>query len=126
MSTLIATLPPVLLALVTLVALLAIGTLVWIALPPRSAQARRDADIQRQIATLRKGADHSVATRPRVRANSCHSMPGHVKAAPVAPGMGNPLSAKPKACGGGICRHQADCSDLYCPGRLSASIAGTE
>jgi len=25
-----------------------------------------------------------------------------------------------------MCRHQADCSDTYCPGRLSASLAGTQ
>jgi hypothetical protein len=33
---------------------------------------------------------------------------------------------KPKACGGGQCRHRADCADHYCPGRLSASLTGTE
>ena len=116
MTTLITTLPPILLAFVTLLALLAIGVLIWAALPRRT---RRDADIERQIATLRRHADHAVATRPRVRANGCHAAPGHIKAAPPA------NAAKPKACGGGQCRHRADCSDTYCPGRLSASLAGT-
>ena len=29
-----------------------------------------------------------------------------------------------KPCGGGQCRHRADCADRYCPGRLSASLTG--
>ena len=116
MTTLITTLAPILLAFVTLVALLAIGVLIWAALPRRD---RRTADIERQIATLRKHADHAVATRPRVRANTCHAMPGHIKAAPPA------NASKQKACGGGLCRHRADCSDHYCPGRLSANLTGT-
>jgi len=115
MNTLITTLPPILLAFVTLLALLAIGVLIWAALPRRT---RRDADIERQIATLRRHADHAVQTRPRVRANGCASTPGHLKAAPKAD--------KPKACGGGMCHHRADCSDTYCPGRISASLAGTQ
>ena len=112
MNTLITTLPPILLAFVTLLALLALGVLIWSVLPRRNA---RDADIERQIATLRRHADHAVQTRPRVRANGCASTPGHLKAAPKAD--------KPKACGGGLCRHQADCSDVYCPGRLAANLS---
>jgi hypothetical protein len=115
MNTLITTLPPILLAFVTLLALLALGVLIWSVLPRRNA---RDADIERQIASLRRHADHAVTTRPRVRANGCHAAPGHLKAAPKAD--------KPKACGGGLCRHQADCSDVYCPGRLAATLSGTK
>ena len=100
-------------ALVVLLVIAAIGVLIWAALP-----RRKDADIERQIATLRRHADHAVQTRPRVRANGCASTPGHLKAAPKAD--------KPKACGGGICHHRADCSDTYCPGRISASLAGTQ
>ena len=100
-------------ALVVLLVIAAIGVLIWAALP-----RRKDADIERQIATLRRHADHAVQTRPRVRANGCASTPGHLKAAPKAD--------KPKACGGGMCHHRADCSDTYCPGRLSASLAGTQ
>jgi len=100
-------------ALVVLLVIAAIGVLIWAALP-----RRKDADIERQIASLRHKADHAVQTRPRVRANGCASTPGHLKAAPKAD--------KPKACGGGICHHRADCSDTYCPGRLSASLAGTQ
>ena len=96
-------------------ALAAIGLAVWTTLPRRDD---RDADIERQIATLRRHADHAVQTRPRVRANGCASTPGHLKAAPKAD--------KPKACGGGMCHHRADCSDTYCPGRISASLAGTQ
>ena len=117
MNALITTLPPILLAFVTLLALLAIGVLIWAALPRRT---RRDADIERQIATLRRHADHAVATRPRVRANGCSATPGHIKAAPPA------NASKPKSCGGGMCRHRGDCSDTYCPGRLSASLSGSD
>jgi hypothetical protein len=46
-------------------ALAAIGLAVWTTLPRRDD---RDADIERQIATLRRHADHAVQTRPRVRA----------------------------------------------------------
>lgn len=90
--------PGVAAALVVL-ALLMIGLAIWILLPRRDDP---EADIERQISTLRQGADHAVATRPRVRAGQ---------------------SVKPKACGGGLCRHRADCSDLYCPGRMSANLA---
>jgi len=100
-------------ALVVLLVIAAIGVLIWAALP-----RRKDADIERQIASLRHKADHAVQTRPRVRANGCASTPGHLKAAPKAD--------KPKACGGGMCHHRADCSDTYCPGRISASLAGTQ
>jgi hypothetical protein len=41
-----------------------------------------------------------------------------LKAAPPA------NASKPKPCGGGQCRHRADCADRYCPGRLSASLTG--
>ena len=117
MTTALHQLPAIVLAFITLAALLAIGVLIWQALPRRNARER---DIERQIATLRKGADHAVQHRPRVRANGCHSLPGHIKAAPPA------NASKPKSCGGGQCRHRADCSDTYCPGRLSASLSGTE
>ena len=104
-------LPAIVLAFITLVALLAIGVLIWQALPRRNARER---DIERQIATLRKGADHAVQTRPRVRAGSIPtSIPTNRPAIP------------PKACGGGLCRHRADCSDTYCPGRLAATLTGT-
>lgn len=117
MNTLITTLPDIMMAFFVLVSIIAIGVLIWRVLPRRTA---RDADIERQIASLRRHADQDVATRPRVRANGCHSLPGHIKAAPPA------NASKPKACGGGQCRHRADCSDTYCPGRLSASLSGTE
>ena len=74
MNTLITTLPPILLAFVTLLALLALGVLIWSVLPRRNA---RDADIERQIATLRRHADHAVATRPRVRANGYAGQAGN-------------------------------------------------
>jgi hypothetical protein len=115
MNTLITTLPPILLAFVTLLALLALGVLIWSVLPRRNTRER---DIERQIASLRKHADHAVATRPRVRANGCHATPGHIKAAPPA------NASKPKACGCGMCRHRADCSDHHCPGRLAANLSG--
>ena len=101
-------------ALMVALVIAAIGVLIWACLPERD----RDADIERQIATLRRHADHAVATRPRVRANGCASTPGHLKAAPKAD--------KPKACGGGMCRHRADCSDHHCPGRLAANLSGTD
>ena len=110
----LATASPYIAALVVLLVIVSIGVLIWACLPERD----RDSDIERQIQSLRRHADHAVATRPRVRANGCASTPGHLKAAPKAD--------KPKACGGGMCRHRADCSDTYCPGRLSASLSGTE
>ena len=110
----LATASPYIAALVVLLVIVSIGVLIWACLPERD----RNSDIERQIATLRRHADHAAQTRPRVRANGCASTPGHLKAAPKAD--------KPKACGGGMCRHQADCSDTYCPGRLSASLAGTQ
>ncbi len=113
----LATASPYLAAFVVLLVIASIGVLIWMLLPERPSD-QRDADIERQIATLRRHADHAVQTRPRVRANSCASTPGHLKAAPKAD--------KPKACGGGICHHRADCSDTYCPGRISASLAGTQ
>ena len=116
MTTALHQLPAIVLAFITLAALLAIGVLIWQALPRRNARER---DIERQIATLRQGADHAVRHRPRVRANGCAATPGHLKAVPNK-------AEKPKACGGGQCRHRADCSDHYCPGRLSASLTGTK
>jgi|GEM_PF-4995792 len=117
MNTLITTLPDIMMAFFVLVSIIAIGVLIWRVLPRRTA---RDADIERQIASLRHKADHAVQTRPRVRANGCHATPGHIKAAPPA------NASKPKACGGGQCRHRSDCSDHYCPGRLSASLSGSD
>ena len=69
-------------------AMAAIGVAVWITLPRRDD---RDADIERQIQSLRRHADHAVQTRPRVRANTCAGQAGHIKAAPKAD--------KPKFCG---------------------------
>jgi len=113
----LATASPYIAALVVLLVIVSIGVLILACLPERN----RDSDIERQIATLRRNADHAVQTRPRVRANGCASTPGHLKAAPKAD-----KPKKPKACGGGMCHHRADCSDTYCPGRLSASLAGTQ
>jgi hypothetical protein len=67
-----------------------------------------------------------MPTTPCRRARACaptaaHATPGHLKAAPKAD-----KPKKPKACGGGMCHHRADCSDTYCPGRISASLAGTQ
>lgn len=120
----IAALGPTAAALITLLAVACIGILIWSALPARSAKARRDADIERQIKTLRHSADHAVATRPRVRANSIptgwntNPPPTYKRPSPPPP----PPAIKP--CGGGLCRHKADCSDRYCPGRLAASLSG--
>ena len=115
---------PMMAALIVLLALFCIGVLIWSALPGRSAKARRDADIDRQIASLRRHADQDVATRPRVRAGGYQPI-GHT--GPVKAPPRNPSGVtKPKSCGGGQCRHRADCSDTYCPGRLSASLSGTE
>ena len=108
---------PWLAALVVALVIVSIGMLIWLALPePR--KGKPNADIERQIKTLRQGADHAVQHRPRVRANGCAATPGHLRAVPKAD--------KPKACGGGMCHHRADCSDTYCPGRISASLAGTQ
>ena len=100
--------------LVVLLAVVLIGFLIQCVLPSPRSSRQCDADIERQIKTLRQGADHAVARRPRVRA-------GGVK--PDQSGAVTKM-AKPKACGGGLCRHRADCSDHYCPGRLSASLTG--
>ncbi len=116
-ATLLTLMPWVAAAIVVLV-LAAIGIAIWLILP-QPGERDRQADIDRQIATLRNKADHAVQTRPRVRANGCAGQAGHIKAAPKAD--------KPKACGGGLCRHRADCSDAYCPGRLAATLStGTE
>ncbi len=112
----ILTASPILAAIVVALIIAAFGILIWTTLPERTTNK----DIERQIATLRKGADHAVATRPRVRANGYQpvSIPGTVKAPPRNP------SGNPKACGGGLCRHRADCSDHHCPGRLAATLSG--
>lgn len=121
MTTALHQLPAIVLAFITLAALLAIGVLIWQALPRRNARER---DIERQIATLRKGADHAVQHRPRVLAGGYQPIgrPGAVKAPPRNPSG----ASKPMPCGGGQCRHRADCADTYCPGRLSASLTGTK
>lgn len=98
---------PWLAALVVALVIVSIGMLIWLALPePR--KGKPNADIERQIKTLRQGADHAVQHRPRVRATSI------------------PSATLPKPCGGGLCRHRADCADHHCPGRLAASLTGTE
>ena len=112
----LATASPYIAALVVLLVIVSIGVLIWACLPERD----RNSDIERQIASLRRHADHAVATRPRVRANGCAATPGHIKAAPPA------NASKPKACGGGMCRQRANCSDTYCPGRLAANLAGSD
>ena len=110
----LATASPYIAAVVVLLVIVSIGVLIWACLPERD----RNSDIERQIATLRRHADHAVATRPRVRANGCHAASGHIKAALPA------NAAKPQPCGGGQCRQRADCADTYCPGRLTASLLG--
>ena len=112
---------PVIAVSAVALAMAAIGVAVWITLPRRDD---RDADIERQIQSLRRHADHAVQTRPRVRAGGYQPI-GHT--GPVKAPPRNPSGVtKPKSCGGGQCRHRADCSDTYCPGRLSASLSGTE
>ena len=103
---------PWLAVFIVLLVLASIGVLILACLPERN----RDSDIERQIQSLRRHADHAVATRPRVRANGYAGQAGHIKAPPKAD--------KPKACGGGLCRHRADCSDHHCPGRLAANLSG--
>jgi len=116
----LATASPILAAIVVALIIAAFGILIWTTLPERTTNK----DIERQIATLRKGADHAVATRPRVRANSIptgwntNPPPTYKRPSPPPP----PPAIKP--CGGGLCRHKADCSDRYCPGRLAASLSG--
>jgi hypothetical protein len=112
----LATASPYIAALVVLLVIVSIGVLIWACLPERD----RNSDIERQIATLRRHADHAVQTRPRVRAHSTcvPSMPPRT--------VGSDSNSPPlKPCGGGLCQHRADCADTYCPGRLSASLAGT-
>ena len=96
--------------------MLCIAILIWLLLPRRNAL--RDADIERQIATLRRHADHSVTHRPRLRGNGCSQpSPTHIKAVPHAP-----QATTPKLCGGGQCRHRADCHDHHCPGAVGARL----
>ena len=115
----LATARPYIAALVVLLVIVSICVLIWACLPERD----RNSDIDRQIASLRRHADQDVATRPRVRAGGYQPI-GHT--GPVKAPPRNPSGVtKPKSCGGGQCRHRADCSDTYCPGRLSASLAGT-
>ena len=116
----LATASPYIAALVVLLVVASIGVLIWACLPERD----RNSDIDRQIASLRRHADQDVATRPRVRAGGYQPI-GHT--GPVKAPPRNPSGVtKPKSCGGGMCRHRADCSDTYCPGRLSASLSGHE
>ena len=103
------TLMPWVAAAILVLVLAAIGIAIWMILP-EPGERDRISDIDRQIATLRNQADRDVARRPRVRAGR----PMHN------------INPPPKACGGGQCRHRADCSDHYCPGRLSASLTGTK
>jgi len=112
-ATLLTLMPWVAAAIVVLV-LAAIGIAIWLILP-QPGERDRISDIDRQIATLRNQADRDVARRPRVRAGS---IPTSIPA--------NRPAILPKPCGGGLCRHRADCADHYCPGRLSASLTGTE
>ena len=114
-AALLALMPWVAAAIVVLV-LAAIALAVWMILP-EARERDRMSDIDRQIATLRKSADHSVATRPRVRA---HSSRADLAARGTTP------TVAPKACGGGMCRHRSDCADHFCPGRMSATLTGTE
>ena len=114
---------PWLAALVVALVIVSIGMLIWLALPePR--KGKPNADIERQIKTLRQGADHAVQHRPRVRATSIptgwntNPPPTYKRPSPPPP----PPAIKP--CGGGLCRHRADCHDTYCPGRLTASLLG--
>ena len=151
----LATASPYIAALVVLLVIVSIGVLIWACLPERD----RNSDIDRQIATLRRHADHAVATRPRVRrvakpwvsllrikrlfavreAKKLIRYSPDVRAAwrrsrRASAALGKTIQeyeraarvVKPKACGGGLCRHRADCSDTYCPGRLSASLSGHE
>lgn len=103
-------LPPIVAGFIGLLAPLCIAVILWAVLP------RRNADIDRQIDTLRKSADHSVSTRPRVRAGGYQPIGsvGPVKAPPRAPG---------KPCGGGMCRKRMDCPDQHCPGKVEARLA---
>ena len=90
-------------ALLALILFIGMGAAVFLinALHKRWAwrDAIRKADIDMQIASLRRHADHAVQHRPRVQ--------------------------QPKPCGGGMCRHRANCADHHCPGRLAATLAGT-
>ena len=123
----LATASPYIAALVVLLVIVSIGVLIWACLPERD----RNSDIDRQIASLRRHADHAVAHRPRVRANGCAATSDHIKATPKATlptGVPVPDAARfinvPLPCGGGQCRQRADCADVYCPGRLTASLLG--
>ncbi len=151
---------PAIAAALLVLALLIIGLAIWILLPRADD---READIERQIQSLRRHADNAVATRPRVRGMKT-PVPSLLrikrllvvrtakKTIMYSPGvraslrrsrrasaaLGKAIRAyvrndrslarpqKPEACGGGLCRHRADCSDHYCPGRLAASLSTTE
>ena len=58
--------------------------------------------------------DHAVQTRTCVREIVATSQTDIWK---VQPSTFAP-TPKPKSCVGGMCRHRADCSDVYCPVRL--------
>lgn len=78
----------------------------------RRAGANADeADMARQIATLRKDADAAVAQRPRVRAHGAPLAGLHTESASA-------LWLR------GVCCHSADCADVHCPGRLQAQLDG--
>ena len=78
----------------------------------RRAGANADeADMARQIATLRKDADAAVAQRPRVRAHGAPLAGLHTESASA-------LWLR------GVCCHSADCADVHCPGRLQARLDG--
>lgn len=110
----LAGLPVWLIALLVPLMLLCLACLIWAVLPRRAP--RSHPDIERQIATLRRTADKAVTHRPRVRANGCcQPAPTHIKATPK-------VVAPHKPCGGGLCRHRADCADRYCPGRPSIKL----
>lgn len=101
------------------------GAAIWLLIELTDKKAMRDAireaDIERQIATLRQGADHAVKTRPRLRAGTpagWNSNPPPTQKRPPQP----PAPPALKPCGGGFCRHRADCADHYCPGRPAAEL----
>ena len=99
------------------------GLAIWHLSQPARRKARRQADIERQIATLRDGADHAVKTRPRLRAGvhvGPHTNPPPTEKRPPPP----PAPPALKPCGGGLCRHRANCADHYCPGRMAAGLSG--
>lgn len=102
------------LAVITVVAVLiwAVGSAIIrnLTAPRPAARNRDEADMARQIATLRRSADKAVASRPRVRATSL----------PVASAVATESTGKVWL--RGVCCHEADCPDVHCPGRLQAQL----